>query len=141
MSAVNRYFLDGIDMYTAYGYIVTSGSDSFLQLPKRKEPLSHDWKDENGIEYDLLSPATFEARTISLKGYIVALNETDFWAKYNAFKAKLQQTGAMPLKCQELNMTVSVIYKECSQVNRRTRVRNSALIGMEFDLLFQEVVA
>lgn len=139
MSAVNKYFLDNIDMYSAYGYIATSGSDSMLQLPKRKEPLSHDWKDQNGIEYDLSAPPVYETRTISLKGFIVAINEADFWTKYNALKEVLFTNGTKLLRCEEIDTEINVFYYDCSNIKRRTRIKNTDLIGMELDLIFKEV--
>ena len=140
MSAANRYFLDGIDMYTAYGFIVTGGSDAMLQLAKRKDPLSHNWNDEDGIEYDLTSAPVYEDKKIPLKGYLVATSEADFWNKYNALKVALDFSGTKVLTCTEIGTSLNIFYRECSELKRRTRIKNTDLIGMEMDLLFQEVL-
>jgi hypothetical protein len=46
--------IDGRDALGDLGFVVRPGSmESWLLLPEVKEPFSHDWKDEDGIEVDL----------------------------------------------------------------------------------------
>ncbi len=49
----NRYYIDGIDLWTTFRIGVEKGSDDFLKIPQRKESTTHDWQDEDGIDIDL----------------------------------------------------------------------------------------
>lgn len=90
MGLTDKYFLNGIDMYLAYGFIPSDGClDSLMQEREAKERYSHDWPEENGKEFDLLAPVVFKERKFEFKGYIQALNYADYVAKKEALKAVL----------------------------------------------------
>lgn len=90
--ATARHYLNGVDVYEAYGLVVSGGSASFLAMPKRKATLSFDWPDESGTEHDL-DTVVFEEKQVSLRCAIVANSPADFWAKRKAFYAALCLPG------------------------------------------------
>ncbi len=137
--AENQYFLDGVDLYTGYSFIVTSGSDGLLQFPERKKPLSHDWAEENGTEYDLISAPKYRDRQITLKGFIVCENEVDFWTKYDALFVAFDKTGTRTLTVTELARQCYVFYLAMKETKRHTRIKNTSLIGVEISIDLQIV--
>lgn len=46
-------YIDGIDIFSAYGANITDGLDSLFTFPAIKEPESNDWPEEDGLEVDL----------------------------------------------------------------------------------------
>ena len=48
-------YIDGIDIFSAYGANVTDGLESLFLFPAIKEPEQNDWPEEDGIEVDLES--------------------------------------------------------------------------------------
>lgn len=46
-------YIDGIDIFSAYGANITDGLDSLFTFPAIKEPESNDWPEEDGVEVDL----------------------------------------------------------------------------------------
>ena len=136
--AINKFKIDGVDLYTAFGFIVSGGSDDFLKLPTRKDPPSHSWPEENGIEYDLSAPA-FEAVPAVLAGYIVAESELDFWTKYESLWNVLSAPGERILEVVELAQTYLVFYKRAPLSKRLTRLKNTTLIAFELSLEFQVI--
>lgn len=65
-----RLYLDGVDVYDAYGvYIMDSGSDgglcSLIAYPQLKPFEQQDWPEEDGIEVDLSAPV-LDTRELSL---------------------------------------------------------------------------
>lgn len=51
------FYIDGIDIYTRYGVVITDGGyNDLLCFPAMKEPEYNDWPEEDGIEVDLDAP-------------------------------------------------------------------------------------
>jgi len=122
MQLQGKFFIDGIDMWSAFGMVVESGYDTFLKFPQRKEPLTHDWQDSNGIDADL-SRVFFKERTHNLNMAIVALDEADFWKKYNQFLAQVAQPGTRRFMVTELAQSFKVYYKDCTSFTKFTRIK------------------
>ena len=139
MIAVGRYFLDGIDMFTTYGFIPEDGSEQFLQYPERKQPLSYNWKERNGTEYDLVSTPTYEDRSFKLKGWITGINEADFWNKFNALWAVLNTTGYRTLSITDLNKNFQLFYKRNPSLTKKTPIKQSGRVIIAIELEFTEV--
>lgn len=60
------FYIDGIDIYTRYGVVITSGGyNDLLCFPALKEPETNDWPEEDGIEVDLSTPA-LEAKEVTI---------------------------------------------------------------------------
>lgn len=138
--AENQWYLDGKDLFPEYGVVISEGADDLLQPPVRKEPYSNDWAEHNGKEYDLSETPKFQDRAFTLKGYIIATGESDFWAKFNALKSALNTAGTKLLHCVEINTSVHVFLTKINNLKRYTRLKNSTKIAVEFEMCFQEVM-
>ena len=133
----NFYIMDAKDLWTEYGVFIEKGTDDFLQIPERKESISHEWMDEHGIEVDSTTPF-FKDREITLQCAIVAASENDFWTKYDAFVAALMAPGARLLNVVELSRSFNVLYKKCSSFTWFTRLKTVSRIAAKFTLVLWE---
>ncbi|WP_256013106.1 hypothetical protein [Desertivirga xinjiangensis] len=133
------YKIDTQDVYETYRFIVSKGSDTFLQPRKRKAPDQYDWKDENGVEYDLADP-TFEPRTLQLEGTIEGSDELDFQLKWNAFKTLWQLGGARQIEAIEIGETVLVFCEQFQQTERLTRMKGGNKVYVKVALTLKEVI-
>lgn len=131
------YSLDGQDMWTTYGVFIEKGSDEFLVPPERKEGITHDWFDQNGIDIDVSSPA-FKQRDFTIQCALIADNEADFWAKYEAFMSKLMSPGTRTLFIKEFERDFSVIYMKCNNFTRFTRLKTVNKIAAKFTISLME---
>lgn len=117
-----KYFIDGKDFWTIFSIIVESGSSDFLKYPSRKESITRDWSDADGIDVDL-SAVFFNARDIALRCAIIADNEADFWLKYEAFIVQWKQPGVHRIELSEFGMrSFYCFYKDTSFFERFTRI-------------------
>lgn len=108
------YFLNGLDMYTTYGFCPSVRcSDDFLKMRKRKAVYVNNWEEEDGMEYDLSSPPKYEDREIKLIGFIKASDTSDLWNKYNALKNVFNTMSIINIECKEYNANelVKCFYK------------------------------
>lgn len=135
----NRYYLDGADLWLYYKVGVESGSDDLLKMPKRKESITHNWLDENGIDVDL-SRVFVEAKDIELKCHIIADSEADFWENYNRLQTTLKKPGLRRLTITEFGRDFFVYYKECNIYTRFTRIKSVNKVACKFSLKLTETV-
>lgn len=124
-----RYYIDGADLYLVYGITISTGSDDLLKPPKRKDSITHDWLDENGIDVDL-SRVFLESREVTLQCNFITNSKADFWTKYNYFLAMLVQPGLRRLELSEFGKSYYVYYKECSSWQRFARIDSGPEKGM-----------
>lgn len=132
-----KYYLDSIDVWNAYGLIVSSGIDDFLKFPERKESITHDWLDRDGIDVDL-TETFLKEKDISLDIAIIADNETDFWDKYEKLLNHLRRPGARRIEVTQLSRSFFVFYKNCSSFTALTKIRNENKIACKFTLVLTE---
>lgn len=140
MDLSGYYYIDGKDLWTAYSVFVESGSDDFLKYPAKKESITHDWMDSNGIDVDLSRPF-LDARTIALRMAIVVTTTTEFWQKYQGFLKDLMQPGTRRFSIGEFGpRSFNLHYKECNSFDRFTRVKDGTTdkIAMKFTMVFVE---
>jgi hypothetical protein len=78
------YYLDGIDLWKAFGLVVESGSADFLRLPQKKPSITHDWEDVNGIDVDL-SRIFLKEKRGTLDCAFFSYSEAEFWEKQESF--------------------------------------------------------
>jgi len=136
--AAGAYILNGADLREAYGLIVEGGSGSFLALPARKEPLSHDFRDRDGLDVDLWQPR-FRAREFTLSCALCAPGRDAFWARYNALFTELAGSGAHELEIADLARKFRVYYKEQRNVRKLTPLDGAAGgAWLRFDLVLAE---
>ena len=141
MNLTNKYKLNNVDMYTAYGFFGKDGASNPLLTPRKRKPIySNNWAERNGAEWDLDAPVKYEDRQFDLNGYIVATSESDFHTKFNALKAVFANTGYNTLKCNELGSAydVKVFLLSAKEVNRYTRLKNTNKIIVEITLELPE---
>ncbi|RPE05558.1 hypothetical protein EGT74_24555 [Chitinophaga lutea] len=137
---IGQYYIDGADLYLVYGILIASGSDDFLRLPDRKESITNDWLDENGIDIDL-SRVFLKSKECTLECAILAANEIDFWTKYDSFFAMLIKPGLRRLEITELSSSFYVYYKDCPSYDRVTRIKtgpHAGKVGAKFSITFVE---
>ncbi|GAO43800.1 hypothetical protein [Flavihumibacter petaseus] len=132
------YRIDGRDLWTVYSMFVESGSDGFLKYAAKKESITHDWRDEDGLDVDL-SQIFLKDRDITLNVAILAESESRFWEVYEAFLAHMMQPGQRRIEVTEFgDRSFNVFYKECNNFKRFTRIKDSNLIGCKFSIVFTE---
>lgn len=123
-----QYYIDGADLWLVYGVTIRSGSDDLMKFPERKDSISHDWEDENGIDIDL-SRVFLQSREATFQCNIIANSEVDFWQKYNSFLAMLVQPNLRRLEISELSASYFVYYKQCPSFTRFTRIKSGQYSG------------
>lgn len=135
--------INNIDLQTVFGVSLRpGGSESFLQLPKRKSSLEHNWPERDGIDIDLTEP-TFEARDFRLKCLLMASGATlteardNFWLLYNGLFTELSQPGHLDLFLGDYNKTFTLYYQGQDSLDKLTKV-TSKKVCLSFDLLFSE---
>jgi len=132
---MTKYFIDGIDILTVFGVSVEGGSDDFLKYPAKKDSITHDWQDANGLDVDL-TKIFFNARPISLKCSILVSSEEEFWNRYQSFLAQLAKPGYRRIQITQFGeKSFYCFYKECTSFTRHTRLKeNPGQIACKFTL-------
>jgi hypothetical protein len=122
------YYMDGKDLWTAYNVVVEAGSDDFLKYAAKKESITHDWMDSNGLDVDL-SRYFLQSRSITLKCAIITNTPAEFWNKYHGFIADFTQPGSRRITVAEFGeRSFNVHYKDCSLFERFTRLKDGETI-------------
>ncbi len=139
--ASGYWFLDGIDLWTSFGMLIEEGSANLLRYPPKKESITHDWMDADGIEVDL-SRVFFGPREIPLVMGIIASSEEDFWLKHNAFISQLTQPGIRRLTISAHGeRSYYIYYKECNNYNPVKALQGkegARFVGAKFTVVIVE---
>lgn len=136
-SRKGKYFIDSIDIWEAFGLVVSAGIDEFLKIPERKDSITHDWLDRDGIDVDLTNNF-FKEKDINLSVAMIASNEADFWDKYEKLLNQLKKPGTRRIDVTALSRYFFTFYKSCSNFSALTRIQNNSLVACKFNLLFTE---
>lgn len=132
------YSIDGKDLWTVYNMFVESGSDGFLKYPGKKDSITHDWMDSDGIDVDL-SRIFFNARDIVLNVALIADDADRFWEVYQSFIAHMKQPGLRRIEITEFGgRSFYCYYKETNNFSRFTRLQGNTKIGCKFSIVFTE---
>lgn len=108
------WFLDGADMWLNFGLAIRKGTADLLAYAPKKDSITHDWPDQNGIDVDL-SKVYLKERQVVLQCMILTETEADFWTKHNALIARLVKPGLRRLELKAHgNRSYFVYYVECS---------------------------
>lgn len=124
--------IDGQDAYSEYGFIILKGSmNDWLLFPEMKEPFSHNWKDENGLDVDLEN-RYLKDKNVSLKVLFVADSEMAFWSNYKKTLNMLTQPGIRKVYYREMEKEFEVYYTKSSSPSTFTRLKdvNKVVVGM-----------
>lgn len=121
-----QYYFDGADLWLIYGMWMRDreGTNALLQFPERKESVSHDWSDENGIDVDL-SRVYLKERKATFNIGMAAANADDFWDKYHKFLNMLRQPGVRRVEISELDSSYYMYYESCTTFERHTRLEGA----------------
>jgi hypothetical protein len=120
-----------------FGVGVESGSSDLLKFPDRKDSVTHDWIDENGIDIDL-SRVFLASREATFNMWLLADDENDFWTKYNLFLSYLTKPGLRRLTISEFNRDYYVFYKKMVTLSRLTRIKDVNKVALKFSVTFIE---
>lgn len=141
MTPAGKYFIDSKDFWTIFNVVVESGSDDFLKYPSRKESITRDWADANGLDVDV-SSVFFNARDISLRCAIITDDPDNFWEKHLAFIAQWALPGMHRIQVGEFGLrSYFCIYKDTSDFKRYTSVREGEpfKVACKFTINFTEL--
>jgi hypothetical protein len=132
------HYIDGKDLWDTYGIIVQSGSNDFLKFPARKDSITHNWLDSNGIDVDLSLPF-FDAKKIVLKCTMIAATEDEFWQNYAGFLGEWAKPGTRDWSVSEFQKTFQVYYTESTEFTRLNKIIGNAKIACQFSLNLVQV--
>lgn len=124
--------IDGVDAYSELGFVVLDGSmEDWLLYPEMKEPFTHDWNDEEGLEVDLENVYLKEKKT-SLKVYFIVDSEVEFWTKYKATLELLSSPGIRTIYYRAMDKEFGAYYTKASNPERKKGPKNvdKIVIGM-----------
>jgi hypothetical protein len=141
MSLAGEYSINDNDLYTSFGFVVGDSINGLLKFPDRKEPFSHDWTDQNGIEVDLSKPV-FKSKDIPISGTLMALNTDDFWLKHTALFTELAKPGTLRFYSAALGRSFFLYYNSSSSFEKLTTIRigTQTRVGCKYTLNFVEPV-
>jgi hypothetical protein len=135
------YYMDGVDLGTNFSMIIEDGSADFLRFAPKKESITHDWGDANGIDVDL-SRVFFKERSGTLNCAIITTSEVDFWPKYRAFISLLTQPGLRRLQLTAHGQqSYYIYYQECTSYKQVKSLKGDSanpLIAHKFSILVVE---
>ena len=89
-----KYSING-KYFKDYGVYISS-SDGLFDALKRKKVNTYDWAEYHGQSVDLSSPK-FEAREITLKGFVVGDNWVSMKFRFDTIISELQKAGTQRL--------------------------------------------
>ena len=89
-----RYSING-KYFKDYGVYISS-SDGLFDALKRKKVNTYDWAEYHGSSLDLSSPK-FEAREITLKGFVVGDSWVSMKFRFDTIISELQKAGTQRL--------------------------------------------
>lgn len=96
-----RYSING-KYFKDYGVYISS-SDGLFDALKRKKVNTYDWAEYHGSSLDLSSPK-FEAREITLKGFVVGDNWVSMKFRFDTIISELQKAGTQRLLIEPFGM-------------------------------------
>jgi hypothetical protein len=124
MGRFQRILIDNKDAWAEYGLFALKDTLSdWLAFPDMKEPFTHDWEDEDGLEVDLDNVYVKE-KNASLNVMFVADSPEKFRRNYNRAKTILTAPGLRTIYLGELEMTFGAYYTSTSNVSTITRMRS-----------------
>jgi hypothetical protein len=141
--ALGQYAIDGQDWYGVYGFVVQKvkgkGKDAFLKFFDTKTPTSHDWQDENGVEYDL-SERFYKEKEVLIDGILTADTIDQFWQRHTAMQLLFGLPGTRRMYVNSLKRSFYVFYDSCTDFGTLTPLNNEyqGKIGCSYSFKFIE---
>jgi hypothetical protein len=138
MKLSGLYQIDGMDLWDTFGIGVESGSDDFLKIPERKDSITHDWLDEDGLEVDL-SRTFFKARDVVLKCWATADTKESFFTRYYQLITVFRKPGLRRLSVARHQKDYFVFYKDNNAMQSfNFTVLSSGKVFTKFSLTVNE---
>ena len=129
------WFLDGMDIWNNFNIGIQDGLAKFIPLTKRKDSITNNWSDQNGIDVDV-SRHFFSERTVSLNCWIFTESENEFWTKRNAFIQQWAKPGLRRLTVTaHQGRSYFVIFQE---VSGYTQVKSHTLKNLPDNMIVHE---
>lgn len=115
MSRIDLY-INGKNARTEWGVLITQNTIGQLLMPaKTKERIKNSSPLEHGARYDLTAPKT-DVRDLNLEIQMIADNETQFYARHEAFVAELVKDGYLKVYTSNRpNVVYRLLYNSCTQ--------------------------
>lgn len=140
MGLTGTLLMDGTDCWTAYGISMDGTNNALLAFPERKDSLSFNYTDQDGLSIDLTAPA-FKARQMKLSFWLMATNSTTFWTQYQSWFSALTSPGSRSIFISELQSTVSLFYVGTDSLDKVTPITgNTTGVYMKMVLNFSETI-
>lgn len=147
MDVSGKFFIDGQDLWAIYRVFIEESSAELLRYPPKKESITHDWRDANGIDVDLTA-VFFAQREVAIVFAIITENEEDFWLYHDRFIALLVKPGLRRLQLSSHGQrSYHIFYKECNNYSNVIKLQGidpnatlipDRLIAHKFTIVFVE---
>lgn len=110
--------------------VLISSSDGIGDGLKRKKVNTYDWPEYHGESPDLSNPK-FEAREITLKGFVIGSNWDEMMENFNTILYEFQKTGTQRLLIEPFNMKTRPyeVYMEDSTPLNKT-FKDGQMVGV-----------
>lgn len=132
-----QYEINGQDV-SSYGVTITNGFAEMFKMPERKDSLTNDWQDENGIEKDLTDPK-FKSRQFRLNCVITGDDFNDLKTKYWAFFTLVSTADTIQIYNYEYDTLVGCFYVNQEQLTPLAKTGGSGKPAAQFTVVFAEV--
>lgn len=111
------FTINGLDSYETWGVILAPGSvDALLALPAAKEYVMNESRLEDGVR--VLTGSTAKphdaARDVTLELHLIAESESDYRAKYAAFRAYIKANRNLVVVTEHSTDVYHFLYKSCN---------------------------
>jgi len=122
-----KLIIDNIDIYSVFGATLVQSTGE-LDMPKRKQLISHNWQDQHGFDENL-DQVYFEDRQITLNFIIQATSQSDFYNKVMGLKALMLQPGLHVLQYPVIARPFFVKFDFSAALEKVTKWNSSLMVG------------
>lgn len=143
MNLTGLWRIDGIDLWSTYGIAISAASAEFLKYPPKKESITHDWGDSNGIDVDL-QRIYLGAREGVITFFIFANTSQEYFDRHDAFINLWLKPGTRRLElASHNNRSYFIYYKETNNYDQITNLKpgnplNAYAIRHRFSMVIVE---
>lgn len=110
--------IDGFDIDDLGGFILRGGDYDFLSFPERRDPLSENWFEYNGVDVDL-SEIYFKEKSLTVKFHIKGETSDEFIYRLNCFYKRVSAPGYRILYSREFDRTFRLRFVSCPEYTHR----------------------
>lgn len=139
---MSLYKINGYDLFTVFGIqpdADNTTADSFEAMNDVKPVETYDWPEEDGIEYDLISPVVLKPRVFVIKGTLFADGLSLYQATKSALAAVLYQQY-VTLEMVSLGIKVNGRLQPGGMSWNRVTFLNNTKIVVSVQFRFDEIM-